>query len=344
MIRPDAPRCALQGTAAQAGSINSERAWLNGQFILRQSLCLPVGDAGFVLGATVSEQLRTFNGRLFLPELHGKRLAESLAIVGIVPTESIESLFQAAAELATHNHALSTQALDAAGLHAQAGGDLGLVIFLTPGNQPAQHAGRGSAPFVAIHTFPLAFSIWARAYTTGLPLRSVAVRQVPEACWPLQAKVRSRLHYFLADREANAAEQGARAVVCHSDGRISETSTANIAIVRGNTISTPPPTDALVGVSLGYTQQLAQSQGLMWQQRSLRQADLENADEILLTSTPNCLLPATRYNGQPVGTGRPGPIFQRLLGAWSQSVGVDIAAQACRCTDNGLTPPKGVTA
>ncbi|MFM9197525.1 MAG: hypothetical protein ACKOWG_17655 [Planctomycetia bacterium] len=86
--------------------------------------------------------------------------------------------------------------------------------------------------------------------------------------------------------------------------------------------------DALAGVSLRYTQLLAESLGLSWQTRSLTEADLAAADEILLSSTPNCLLPATRFDGRGIGTGLPGPVFRRLLAAWSDRVGLDIAAQA----------------
>jgi branched-subunit amino acid aminotransferase/4-amino-4-deoxychorismate lyase len=206
--------------------------------------------------------------------------------------------------------------------------DLGLVIFVTPGDQPSQHRGMRGTPRTVIHTFPLAFRLWADAYDRGVPLRSVSVRQVPDACWPVQAKVRSRLHYFLADREAHAAEPGARAVVCHLDGRVSETSTANIAIVRDGTILAPPAADALAGVSLRCAESLAESLGLAWATRSLTEQDLADADEILLTSTPNCILPATRFNGRGIGTGRPGRIYQSLLAAWSRLAGLDIAAQA----------------
>jgi branched-subunit amino acid aminotransferase/4-amino-4-deoxychorismate lyase len=58
--------------------------------------------------------------------------------------------------------------------------------------------------------------------------------------------------------------------------------------------------------------------------------DLAVADEVLLTSTPWCLLPVTRFEGRPVGRGEPGPVFRRLLTAWSEMVGIDIAAQADR--------------
>ena len=312
-------------SARQSAPQRGEMAWVDGSFLPRQSLFLPVGDAGFVLGATVTEQLRTFRGRLFMTNAHQERLHESLQIVGIDSGRPLTEVFDAATELAARNHAVGP-----------ADDDLGLVIFVTPGDQPSQHRGMGGTPRTVIHTFPLAFRLWADAYDRGVPLRSVSVRQVPDACWPVQAKVRSRLHYFLADSEAHAAEPGARAVVCHLDGRVSETSTANIAIVRDGTILAPPAADALAGVSLRCAESLAESLGLPWKTRSLTEQDLADADEILLTSTPNCILPATRFNGRAIGTGRPGRIYQSLLAAWSGLAGLDIAAQArARAASNG---------
>jgi branched-subunit amino acid aminotransferase/4-amino-4-deoxychorismate lyase len=202
------------------------------------------------------------------------------------------------------------------------------VIFVTPGDLAAQHGGRAGRPRTAVHTFPLAFPLWAAAYDSGVALRTVAIRQVPVECWPMHIKVRSRLHYHLADREAAAVEPGSRAVLAHLDGRISETSTANIAVVVAGQIITPPPADALGGVSLAQTRRLAERLGITWHERSLMAADLAAADEILLTSTPSCLLPATRFEGRPVGPGGPGPVYRRLLAAWNDAVGLDIVAQA----------------
>jgi branched-chain amino acid aminotransferase len=76
-------------------------------------------------------------------------------------------------------------------------------------------------------------------------------------------------------------------------------------------------------------QQLAEARRLSNEGLSAAdQQDLAGADEILLTSTPNCILPATRFNGRGIGTGRPGRIYQSLLAAWSVLAGLDIAAQA----------------
>jgi branched-subunit amino acid aminotransferase/4-amino-4-deoxychorismate lyase len=306
-------------------AISGEVAWADGRVLPRADLAVPLGDAGFVLGATVTEQLRTIGGRLFLVAEHLARLQESLAVVGIVPPVALAAIGAAAEAVATHNHAV---AVAAHGGSTETGPDLGLVVFVTPGDLPAQHEGRGGPPRVVVHTFPLAFRLWADAYERGATLRTVATRQVPDACWPVHAKVRSRLHYHLADREAHAAEPGARAVLEHLDGRISETSTANIAVVCNGAITVPPPADALGGVSLAFTRRLAERLGIEWFERSLRVADLAAADEILLTSTPSCILPATRLDGQAVGSGGPGPVYRRLLDAWSADVGLDIAGQA----------------
>jgi branched-chain amino acid aminotransferase len=326
--RADAGEAAAAGAVPAAGreaTCPGEVAWVDGAVVPRDRAAVPLSDAGFVLGATVTEQLRTFRGRLFLPELHAARMRESLAIVGIGPATPLERVFAAAADVAAANHAAVSAA------RPGWDGDLGVVVFATPGDLPAQAEARPATPRTFIHSFPLAFGLWARAYDAGLSLRSVRVRQVPDSCWPLAAKVRSRLHYHLADREAHAAEPGARAVLCHADGRVSETSTANVAVVTAGRIAAPPPADALPGVSLAYARQLAAAAGIPWETRSLTAADLAAADEILLTSTPSCILPATRFDGRPVGTGGPGPVFRRLLAAWAAAVGVDIAGQARRC-------------
>lgn len=299
-----------------------EIAWTAGAFVPRATLAVPVGDAGFVLGTTVTEQLRTIRGRLFLPDDHRDRLAASLAAVGIEPPVPPQRLVDAAGHVAHHNHALATRTTDDAAL------DLGVVIFVTPGAFPAQHEGVPGQPWAAVHSFPLAFASWARAYDRGVSLRTVGTRQVPVTCWPLHAKVRSRLHYYLADREAHAAEPGARAVLAHADGRISETSTANVAIVRDGTIETPPSTDALPGISLAFARHLAGRLGIPWRERSLATDDLSNAAEVLLTSTPSCLLPCTRLDGRAVGAGQPGPVYRALLDAWSRAVDLDIVHQA----------------
>ena len=49
---------------------------------------------------------------------------------------------------------------------------------------------------------------------------------------------------------------------------------------------------------------------------------------MFFTSTPYCIMPATKFNGVPVGDGTVGPITNKLLSAWGDLVGMDIVQQA----------------
>ncbi len=305
-------------------------AYFNGRYVPSAAASIPLYDAGFVLGATVTEQLRTFAGRLFRLEEHLARLAHSLDIVGFQPVPPLDHLADVARRLAEHNHRL-----------LPSGADLGLCIFLTPGPYPG-FAPRGpSGPTVCAHTYPLRFELWARKYRQGDSLAIVAVRQVPQACWPADLKCRSRMHYFLADRQAHAAYPASRALLLDLDDHVTEASTANIVVVRDGELHSPPLQRVLPGISLQVVTELARSLGLPFQFRDLQTADVAAADEVLLTATSYCILPVTRFNGRNVGSGRPGPVFQQLISAWAALVGIDIVDQAERCAAGHDVLPQG---
>jgi branched-subunit amino acid aminotransferase/4-amino-4-deoxychorismate lyase len=139
------------------------------------------------------------------------------------------------------------------------------------------------------------------------------------------------MHYYLADRRAADVEPGARALLLDERGFVSEASTANVLVFDSSEgLISPPLEKILRGISLAVVSQLAEGLGIPMVQRDLAPEAIVSADEVLLGSTPFCLLPVTRLNGRPVGDGAPGSIFRRLLGAWSELVGVDIARQAER--------------
>ena len=52
------------------------------------------------------------------------------------------------------------------------------------------------------------------------------------------------------------------------------------------------------------------------------------SSEAFFTSTSPCVLPVTLVDKRPIGDGAPGPVVRRLLGTWSEIVGVDIVKQA----------------
>ncbi len=294
-------------------------AFLNGQWIPASAAAVPVGDAGFVLGATVTEQVRTFAGELFHLDDHLARLKQSLQIVGIDPEVTFDELAGIARELTARNHRLLAP-----------GDDLGLSIFITPGAYPA-YSPPSPGPTVCMHTYPLPFRLWAEKYRTGQALVTTDIRQVPPQTWPPGLKCRSRMHYYLADRNAAMVEPDARALLLDEHGFVTETSTANLLIFNASQGLLSPSSDRILqGISLAVAIELAGQLGISAAERDLTPQDVASAGEALLGSTPLCLLPVTRFNGRPIGNGRPGNVFRRLLAAWSELVGLDVAAQAER--------------
>lgn len=295
-------------------------AYLNGQMIPAARACLPVFDSGIVLGATVSEQARTFGKRLYRLEQHLERLFRSLRTTGMDPGLSCEEFTRIAQELAAHNGALLDRAAE-----------LGLVIFVTAGPYstyaPADDGIPASGASVCLHTFPLPFRLWSRKLREGVRLVTPAVRQVPPCCWPPDIKHRSRLHFYLAEHQARQVDPEASALLLDLEGNVAETPAANFLMVRGGVLRSPAAANCLPGVSRAVVRELAGTLGIPFQEQTIPAAELPQAEEAFLASTPYCLLPVTRINGTPVGAGRPGPVFRRLLSAWSEQVGVDIEHQ-----------------
>jgi branched-chain amino acid aminotransferase len=305
-------------------------AYLRGKWLPLSQAAVSVFDLGFVQGVTVAEQLRTFGGRLFRLDQHLARLARSLAIVGIDPGLPMAELAEIAETLATQNHKL----LDGAD-------DLGLTMFVTPGPPPAFASWAGhQGPVVCVHTQPLPFATWVNKYEAGDALAVTPVVQVPDECWPAELKCRSRMHYFLADREAGRLHPGARALLLDQAGHVTEASTANLLIYDPQVgLISPPRERILPGVTVAVLGELAAQIGIPLVHRDLSVDDVAQAGEVLLSSTSPCIWSVTRLNGQPVGDGRPGPVADRIRQAWNRMVGFDIVAQAQRFASRSAGSP-----
>ncbi len=298
-------------------------AYFNGAWIPSQELFVSIDDLGFLLGATVVERMRTFAGEVFRADDHLRRLNRSLEIVGWNAQVLCGQVAAAIDGIVRRNASLF-----------QEGDDWTVVVFITPGKTP-----EAAQPTVCVHGHPLPFHQWSQQYQTGAEGVITDVRQAPGNCWPAELKCRSRMHYYLADRQAEATVPGGRAILLDQAGKVGEASTANVvAFFEDRGLVTPRLTQVLPGISQQVLFELAASLGIPHTEADLLPEQLATADEIFLTSTSSCLLPIVRLDRRPVGTGAPGPVFQQLLAAWSKLAGVDIAGQAVRFASRSAVP------
>lgn len=294
--------------------------YLNGRFVPASQAHIAIFDAGVVLGATVTEMTRTFRQAPWRLDRHVDRLLRSLRYTRMSISESRDDLMRLTHELAAHNARLLPP-------H----GELGIVHFVTAGEFPvyAGSAGRTArtTPTVCIHTFPMPFELWAKKAETGQHLVTPAIRHVPPQCYDPKMKYRSRMHYYLADQEARVADPDAAALLLDLDGNVTETGGSNFLIVERGVIVSPTTTNILPGISRDMVIELAGRLGIPFVERDFQVYNVINADEAFTATTPYCLLPVTKINGLPIGDGRPGPVYRRLMEAWSAEVGLDIVAQ-----------------
>jgi branched-subunit amino acid aminotransferase/4-amino-4-deoxychorismate lyase len=296
-------------------------ACLNGDFVPFSDCRLHVSDMGIIQAATVTDMLRTFDGRVFQRDAHLDRFRRSLKSVGFEIPEACGNVADVIGRLVEHNFPLLPD-----------GHDLGIVLFATAGPNSVYLGvplpSTPADPTVCVHTMPLSFERWSEQYRTGARLAVPSIRHIPPEIIDPHIKYRSRLHWFQADREAKTIDPQATALLLDHQGFVTETNGANFLVARDDVLLLPGERTTLEGVSRAYLTGLADRLGIAWWFTDVTPADVLAADEAFLVSTPFCIVPVTALDHQPIGDGRPGPLFARLVGEWSRQVNVDIIAQA----------------
>lgn len=296
-------------------------AYFNGQFLAQAEVRLPLNDAGFVFGATVTDLCRTFHHRLFRLEDHVARFRQSCHLARVPQPLPDPDLIATAEKLAAHNAGLLTEDRE-----------LALVMIATPGPigyYAGEPGGPGDGvPTLIMHTFPLPFARYRRLFSEGATLFIPPVKHVSAASVDPRIKQRSRLHWWLADRAVHEVAPGASALLVNADGHITETAAANFLLVQKGVVISPPRSAILGGISLLTTEELCRAQSIPFVEKALSPSDCETAEEAMLASTSYCLAGVRRVGS--IELAWPGPIFERLLAAWNQRVGLDIRAQILR--------------
>lgn len=295
-------------------------AYLKGAFVPASEAVLPVYDAGIVLGATVTEMIRTFNHEPFRLDAHVERLFRSMKYVRFDTGLSQKEMADITMKVTDHNLSLLPP-----------GKELGIIQFVTAGTFSVYAGSAGSGdtmtPTVCVHTFPLPLFLWAEGHDTGVHAVTPSNRHVPPQCIDPKMKYRSRLNFWLAEQEAKLVDPKAATLLLDLDGNVTEFSGGNLLIVKDGTILSPTTRNILPGISRQMVIELAAELGIPFVERDLQVYDVCNADEALESTTPFCLMPVTRINHIPIGNGKPGPMCFRLLELWSKKVGLDIVAQ-----------------
>ncbi len=297
----------------------SRQVYLSGQMVPEADAKISIFDSAVLLGDTVTESTRTFGHKPFKLEGHVDRLFKSLKVTRIDPGCDATAMVRISREVVEAN-------LPCYRAHE----DCWLVHNISRGTSvagPDPTIQRGPAT-VMIYTLPMDLRGWAAFYQRGCHAVTAMSRIIPSQSLDARIKNRSRMAYTLAEMEVKLVDPEAQGILLDIHGNVAENKGGNVFLVADGQLKTPDPSNCLAGISRETVLELAAGLGIPACETRLQPYDLYTADEIFFTSTPYSIMPATKFNGLPVGDGTIGPITRQLLAAWSELVGIDIVAQA----------------
>jgi branched-chain amino acid aminotransferase len=296
--------------------------WFNGELVPESEARVSIYDSSLMFGDMVFEMTRSFNGVQFKLREHLERLYAGIKILRVPITMTMDEM-----ERAVH------EAIEANKPSFQDDDEHRILIDVSRGLLGLYQdvVGLHKGPNVIIADFPLRWTVVGMGRLFDGHINGVLVQQraLPGTLIDPKVKNRSRIHYLMANIEAGQVEgQDNWPILLDPDGFIAEGSGNNVFLVKNGKVYTPEGRNILRGISRGYViEELCPQLGIEVFEKNLEPYDLYTADEAFVTSTPMCMLPVVRFNSTPIGDGRVGPVFTRILDRWSSNTGVDIPGQ-----------------
>jgi len=276
-----------------------EVIYLNGRIVPREEAVISIDDRGFLFGDAIYEVIRSYDGRLWAFERHMQRLAGSLAAIDMAYVD-VEGIGKAIRETYT-----ASEIPDAL-----------VYLQVTRGVAPRSHAyTRDLKPTVLITVRDITGGV-AEVSCDGM---TAATK--PDLRWRrCDVKSTNLLPNILAKTQAH--EEGAyEAILLHPDGYVTEGSSTSVFWVRGGKVCTVPlGPEVLPSISRGIVVEILQDEGLPLVEEHIPLAEFREVDEIFLASTTPEVCPIIALDGEPVGTGRAGPLTLRLRAAFRARV------------------------
>lgn len=271
----------------------SRIAYVDGQYLPHRSAAVHIEDRGYQFADGVYEVLAVNGGRLVDEAPHLVRLARSLAELRIAAPMSDAALKIVMREVIRRNGVRD-----------------GIVYLqITRGSAPREHAFPKSAKPVLVVTSRRKKPADPRTADHG-----IAVITIPDIRWQrCDIKSIALLPNVLGKERARAA--GAyEAWQVDREGQVSEGTSTNAWIVTsdGTVVTRQADSAILNGVTRLAVFEIIRREGYGLVERPFTVAEAKAAREAFLTSTTADLLPVVRIDGDPIGSGVPGPLSRRL--------------------------------
>ena len=270
-----------------------EVAYVNGVFCDLGEARISIEDRGFQFADGVYEVIVAPRKRPFRLRQHLERLKRS--------TDAIE--------LAVDYEALDLPGVIREGIERSGFEDCTVYLQITRGVVPRDHL----YPEVVKPTVVATFKA-KPAYDRAFRERGVALETVRDIRWQrCDIKSIALLPNVLLK---NAARRRGRfdVVILGPNDTVRETTCANIFIISGRVLRTPPADERMLhGVTRAYILECARDFPIQCEEVRFTAGELLAADEVFISSTTTDIMPVATVDDRPIGSGRAGKQTLALL-------------------------------
>jgi branched-chain amino acid aminotransferase len=290
---------------------------VNGELLPRDRAVVSVFDAGFVLGDGVWEGLRVSAGHPAFLEAHLDRLYEGAAALLL---DVGRSRAQLTAEL--YRTLRANDMTD--GVHVRLMVTRG--VKRTPYQDPRLTVGPATVVIVAEHKDPLPATL-----SEGLSLFTTHVRRATPDTLDPRLNSHSKLNDVAACIQAYTAGAD-EALMLDPHGFVATCNSTHLFVVRS--LGRPEPAVwtsdgrfCLAGITRANVLRICREHGIPHAERTFSLTDVYSADEVFVTGTFAGVVPVHTVDGRRIGTGRRGPVVERLQRLYRELVAADVAGR-----------------
>jgi branched-chain amino acid aminotransferase len=282
--------------------------FLNGEYVdNRDKALVPLYDHGLLYGDGIFEGIRAYHGRIFRMRDHMDRLYHSARSIMLEIPYSKDELGELLLETVRRT------GLDEAYIR--------LIVSRGPGDLGIDPR---KCPKASVYIIAGAIALYPKEkYAKGLRATIASTRRNrPDSLNP-QVKTLNYLNNILAKIEA--IQSGVdEAIMLNEAGYVAEGAADNIWVVQDGILCTPPThVGILEGITRKVLMELCDENGIRWREKTMVVHDLIRADEVFLCGTGAELIPVVEIDGRVIGSGKPGPVFQRMLDLFRERAAVD---------------------
>jgi len=268
--------------------------YVNGHYLPEDQATVSIFDRGFLMADGVYEVTSVLDGKLIDFDGHCARMGRSLAELDMAMPCSDAALLTIFRDLVRVNDITDGM------VYLQ-------VTRGNPGDRDFAYPAEGTAPTVVAFTQDKPGLADSPAAKTGWKVVSV-----PDLRWGRRdIKTTQLLYPSMAKMMAKAAGVDDSWFV--EDGTVTEGTSNNAYIVRGNRIITRPLSHAILhGITRVAVLRLAAEAQMEVEERPFTIAEAQGADEAFITSASAFVMPVVQIDGVDLAQGKPGPLTTRM--------------------------------